>query len=131
MKFVKAVLIILLITPLGILNGGLRIYVTEPLLGVHIAMPLSGLIMSALVFLTAYVFIPKIGKCKTIEYIVIGTLWSLVANLFDLIITFLENGTISDFLRMFDVSTGNLWSLVVIVCFVSPIITAKIRRLPR
>jgi len=129
MKFVKAILIWILLAPLGILNGGLRVYITEPLLGSNLALPLSGIILSVLIFVVVYFLIPKIGNCKTIEYIIIGVVWVFLTNLFDLLIIFFENGTVSDLIRMYDVTTGNLWSVVVIVTFVSPILVAKIRKL--
>jgi hypothetical protein len=30
---------------------------------------------------------------------------------------------------MFDITTGNLWSIVVIVCLIAPMLVAKIRKL--
>jgi hypothetical protein len=130
MKFIKAILIWLIMTPLGILNGGLRVYITEPLLGSKAALLLSGIILSVLIFLMAYLLIPKIGKCKTSEYILIGSMWFCLTNLFDLFISiFIENGTIMDFFRLYDITTGNLWSLVVIVCLISPVLVAKIRNI--
>jgi len=129
MKFIKAFLVWLLITPLAILNGGLRLFIIEPYLGEHIALPLSSIILSLLIFLLAFLLIPKIGSCKRNEYIAIGTMWFVLTNLFDLFITFLENGSISDFLKLFDVTTGSLWIVVIVVCFISPILVAKIRKI--
>jgi len=129
MKFVKAFLIWLLITPLAILNGGLRIHVTEPFLGEHIALPLSSIILSVMVFVLAYFLIPKIGICKKNDYLTIGAMWFALTNAFDLLFTFLENGTISDFIKLFDVTTGSLWIIVIIVCFISPLLVAKIRKI--
>jgi hypothetical protein len=129
MKYVKAILIWLLITPLAILNGALRDFVTEPLLG-GIALPLSAVILSVMIFVMAYLLIPKIGKCTAIEYLLIGLAWFVLTNLFDLSMTiFLENGSMADFLAMYDITTGNLWCVVVLVCLISPILVAKIRKL--
>ena len=129
MKFVKAFLIWLLITPLAILNGGLRILVTEPFFGEHIALPLSSIILSLLVFVLAFFLIPKIGKCTKNEYLTIGAMWFVLTNLFDLLFTFIENGSISDFLKLFDVTTGSLWIIVISICFISPILVAKTKKL--
>ena len=129
MIYIKAILIWLLMVPLSILNGGFRIYIAEPLWGNHIAQPLSGIVLSVLVFAMAYILMPKIGKCKTGGYILIGLMWSVLANLFDLLMTIAETGQVSDFLIMYDIATGNLWSVVVIVCFLSPLLTAKIKNL--
>lgn len=125
-KYLKALGIWLLLTPLGILNGGLRIYITEPLFG-NIALPLSGIILSIMIFIVSYLLIPKIGKCKTIEYIFIGVCWATLTNIFDLLVTIIENRPLSDFLKMYNITTGNLWILVIMTTLTSPVIVTKIR----
>lgn len=61
-KYMQAIGIWFLIIPLAILNGGFRESVLVKL--GDIALPLSGIILSACIFIVAYVFIPKI---KTVE----------------------------------------------------------------
>lgn len=129
MKFVKVFLIWTLMLPLGILNGGLRIYVTEPLLGSRIAQPLAGVILSILIFIVAFLLIPKVGKFTMIEYIFIGIAWFVLTNVAELLISIIEGVPVSEFFRAFDITTGNLWTLVVVVCLISPALTAKIRKL--
>ena len=128
MKFAKAVLIWVLIIPLAILNGALREQITEPLLGSSVALPLSGIILSVLIFIMAYLLIPKIGKSKAAEYVLVGVIWFALTNLFDLVMIMVSGNPVSDFFKMFDVTTGNLWSLVVIACLVSPVLAAKLRK---
>jgi hypothetical protein len=129
MKFLKAALIWLTILPLAILNGGIRDYVTAPLFGSNIALPLSGIILSALILGMACLLIPKIGKSSVADYILTGVLWVVLTNIFDLSLIFAEGKPLADFLSMFDVRTGNLWALVNISCLISPILAAKIRKL--
>ena len=129
MKFLKAFLIWLLMLPLGILNGGLRIYVTEPLFGSAVAQPLAGVVLSVLIFLVAFLLLPKIGKCTMKEYVFIGIAWFVLTNAAELVISVIEGIEVSEFFWAFDVRTGNLWSLVVIVCLVAPVLVAKIRKL--
>ena len=129
MKFAKAILIWVLIIPLAILNGVLREQITEPLLGSSIALPLSGIILSVLIFVAAYLLIPEIGKSKASEYVLVGVIWFTLTNLFDLVMILAVGNPVSDFWGMFDVTAGNLWSLVVIACLVPPILAAKIRKL--
>ena len=126
-KYVKAFRIWLLLTPIGILNGGLRIYITEPLFG-NFARPLSGIILSIMIFAVAYFLIPKIGKAKPIEYIGIGIGWAILTNIFDIVVNKIENRPFSDFLEMYDITTGNLWILVVIVTLTAPISVWKIKK---
>ena len=115
--------------PFAILNGGLREGITEPLLGENIALPLSGIILSIVIVVLAYFLLPKLGRGKSIEYVFIGLLWFTLTNLFDLIAFLVEGVPITEFFRMFDITTGNLWILVVTVCLISPILIAKIRKL--
>jgi hypothetical protein len=129
MIFVKALLLWLAIVPCAVVNGGLRDIVTEPLLGAAIAQPLSGVLLSGVIFAVAYFFIPKIGKGTPATYIFIGLMWFALTNLLDLSMILASGQPLSDFLVMFDITTGNLWSLVVIVCLASPILAAKLRKL--
>ena len=129
MKFAKAVLIWVLIIPLAILNGFLREYIAEPLLGSSVALPLSGIILSVLIFWVAYLLIAKIGQSKASEYILVGVIWFALTNLFDLLAIVIGGNPISDFFEMFDITAGNLWILVVVSCLISPILAAKLRKL--
>ncbi len=129
MIFAKALMLWLAIMPCAMANGVLREIVTEPLLGTAIAQPLSGVLLCAMIFAIAYFFIPKIGKGTLATYILVGLIWFALTNLFDFSATLASGKPFSDFLAMFDITTGNLWSLVVIVCLVSPVLTAKIRKL--
>ena len=123
-KYLKALGIWLLLTPLGILNGGLRIYITEPLLG-SLAQPLSGIILSIMIFALSYFLIPKIGECRQRDYIYIGIGWAILTNIFDIAVNSIENRPFSDFLKMYDITTGNLWIIVIIVTLISPIAANK------
>lgn len=125
-KYLKALGIWLLLTPIGILNGGLRIYITEPLFG-SIALPLSSIILSILIFIVAYFLIPELGKLTTKEYISIGVCWAILTNIFDFIVTLMENKPVSDFFEMYNITTGNLWIFVVITTIFAPIMVSKIK----
>ncbi len=129
MKFIKALILWLGIMPCAIVNGVLREIVTDPLLGSALALPLSGVLLCAMIFAIAYFFIPKIGKGTLATYIIVGMMWFALTNLFDFSVILASGKPISDFLAMFDITTGNLWSLVVVACLVSPVLAAKMRKL--
>ncbi len=129
MKLVKTLILWLGIVPCAIMNGVLREIVTEPLLGNAIALPLSGVFLCVMIFAIAYFFIPKIGKGTLATYVLVGLIWFTLTNLFDFSVILASGKPISDFLSMFDITTGNLWSLVVVVCLVSPVLAAKMRNL--
>lgn len=125
-RYLQAAGIWCLMIPLAIINGWLRENVLI-LLG-DMALPLSGLILCACIFVTALLLIPKIKNCKPYDYIVFGAMWFLLTNLFDLSSMILSGGSLLDFLKIYDVTTGNLWIAVVIVSAVSPYLASKQKR---
>jgi len=129
MKYTKAALIWLLIIPAIILNGILRRFVTEPLFGDNIALPLSNIILSILIFFIAYLFIPKIKKGKKADFILIGIIWLALISLFDFLINMSNNLFVSEFFYAHDITNGNLWFLAILMCFVAPMIVANLRNL--
>jgi len=129
MKVIKSILIWISFIPFAILNGGLRDIIIEPLFGTNIALPLSSIILSIVIITLTYFLLPMLGKGRSIEYILIGTLWFVLTNLFDLLLVISVNRPLTDFFQAFDITTGSLWILVIITCLISPILTAKIRKL--
>ena len=125
-KYLQAIGIWLLIIPLAILNGGLRESVLNKL--GNIALPLSGIILSVCIFMVAFILIPKIKNCKKKDYIIIGVIWFVLTNLFDLSMYLSEGGNFNDLLKSYNFLSGNLWIVVVITTLLSPIIVSKIRK---
>lgn len=126
-KYIQAIGIWFLIIPLAILNGGLRENILVKL--GSIALPLSGIILSICIFVVALLLIPKIKECKPKDYIIFGIIWFVLTNLFDLFMYISEDKGINELLNSYNFLNGNLWILVVITSFVSPIIISKIKRL--
>ena len=125
-KYMQVIGIWLLIIPLAILNGGFRESVLVKL--GDIALPLSGIILSACIFIVAYVFIPKIKNCRTKDYVIFGLIWFVLTNLFDLTMYISEGGGMEDLINSYNFLNGNLWILVVVTTLVSPIVVTKIKR---
>lgn len=124
-KYIQAIGIWFLIVPLAILNGGLRENILVKL--GSIALPLSGIILSICIFVVALLLIPKIKECKSKDYIIFGIIWFVLTNLFDLLMYISEGKGINELLNSYNFLNGNLWILVVITTFVSPIIVSKIK----
>lgn len=124
-KYLKAIGIWALIIPIAIINGMLRekVYIK---LG-SLALPLSGIILSVGIFIVAYSFIPKINKCDRKDYILIGILWFILTNLFDLSMLISSGGNFSDLLKSYNFLQGNLWIVVVLTTLLSPIVVAKLK----
>lgn len=124
-KYIQAIGIWFLIVPLAILNGGLRENILVKL--GSIALPLSGIILSICIFVVALLLIPKIKECKSKDYIIFGIIWFVLTNLFDLLMYISEGKGINELLNSYNFLNGNLWILVVITTFVSPITVSKIK----
>lgn len=124
-KYAQAMGIWCLIIPLAILNGGLREMVLVKLGSA--ALPLSGVILSACILAIALWLIPKIKHCTRGDYLAFGALWFVLTNGFDLRMILAEGGGLRELLALYDVTSGNLWLLVVIVTALAPYLAAKWR----
>jgi len=125
----KSLLIWVLIIPLAIVNGVLRENVLNAYLGKNSALPVNGIILCFFVFFLSLVFIPRLGKGKTKNYILIGLLWLLLTVIFEFTLGFIMNEPLSELIKAYDITTGNLWLFVVLVVGCSPWLTAKIRKI--
>lgn len=124
----KSMLIWLGIIPLAILNGGLREAVLIPLLG-SIALPISGILLSALSFLLTYIFIPRLGKNKQSAYIKIGFVWILATIAFEFVLGFATGESLENMLAVYNILSGNLWPFVVVFIGLTPWLTAKVKKI--
>ena len=124
----KSILIWLSIIPLAILNGGFREAFLISWIGESFAEPLSGMILCLLIFIVSFVFIPRIGKGEPITYWKVGILWIALTIPFETILGLTMGDSFSELLKAYDVTTGNLWSVVVVFMGVTPWLVAKIKR---
>ena len=125
----KSILIWLSIIPLGILNGGFREVFLTPRLGESCAQPISGIILIALIFIVSFIFIPRIGKGLPQTYWKIGVLWVALTIIFETIFGLAIGSTFTELLKAYNVTTGNLWLLVILYIGISPWLVAKIKRI--
>jgi hypothetical protein len=125
----KSLLIWLSMIPLAILNGGLREEFLTPQLGEGYAQPVSGIILLLLIFIVSFVFIPRIGKGEEKTYLKIGFLWIILTIVFETILGLAMGNSFCEMLKAYDITTGNLWLIIVIFTGIIPWLTAKIRRL--
>ena len=125
----KSLLIWLAIIPLAILNGGLRQNVLNPLLGERIGEPLSCVLLCIIIFVLCWFFIPRIGRGTAKTYWIIGLWWVILTILFETGFGLLTGDSLAELIRAYDITTGNLWSFVVLFTGIAPWITAKARKL--
>lgn len=125
----KSLLVWILIIPLAILNGGLRDQILTPILGKQIALPISGVLLCILIFIVTFLLLNKLvrGTCK--EYIIIGLVWLIFTIGIEFVIGMKMNLSMTEMLSAYDITSGNLWLLVVLFTGITPWLTAKIRRI--
>ena len=125
----KSILIWLAIIPLAILNGGFREAFLTPRLGESCAQVISGIILLLLLFFVSFIFIPRIGKGISKTYWKIGVLWVALTIAFETILGLTMGNTLSELIKAYDVTTGNLWLLVVLFTGITPWLVAKIKHI--
>lgn len=80
---VKAFGIWLVILFCAVLNGALREIFLIPNLGVFIAQILSGVLLSAIILLFSYGFIPRLGILSKVQIFYPGLFWLVLTVLFE------------------------------------------------
>lgn len=128
--FIKATGIWLLMVAGAVGNGLLREKVLSPLLEDRFALPLSGVMLSVLIFVVAYLTIPFIEKSEGRIYVFIGLLWVVLTLSFEFIFGHYGAGkSWREIVEVFDVMNGNLFTLALITSAASPWLAAKIQGL--
>ncbi|MDR0311147.1 MAG: hypothetical protein LBJ21_06140 [Acidobacteriota bacterium] len=125
----KSILIWLSIIPLAILNGGLRETFLTPWLGESCAQPISGIILCFLIFIVSFVFIPRIGKGEAKTYWKIGLLWIVLTVVFETLLGLAMGDNFGELLKAYDITTGNIWLIVVVFIGIAPWLIARIKRI--
>ena len=125
----KSILIWLLIIPLAVLNGGFRETFLTPRLGESYAQPVSGIMLLLLIFIVSFIFIPRIGKGTPKTYWKIGILWLVLTIVFETILGLAMGNTLTELLKAYDLTTGNLWLLIVLFTGITPWIAARIKQI--
>jgi hypothetical protein len=122
-------LIWLAIVPLAILNGALREGILEPLIGSKIARPLSGVILIILIFIVSFIFLPRLKKGTPRIYLIIGLLWVLATVVFETALSLFMGMSFNEIIHAYNITTGNLWLLVVLFIGFAPTVVAKIKKI--
>lgn len=129
MAILKSLLIWLLFIPCAILNGGLREYVLSPSIGEQMALPLSGLLLCVLILAVTWFLLPKIGRQKKATFIQIGVVWFILIILFETILGLSGGNSLQELLSAYDITSGNLWLMVVLFTGFVPYYVAQQRKL--
>lgn len=128
--FCKATGIWILMALTAILNGVLRETVLVSMLGTQTALPVSGMLLTVLVFLVTLILIPVIGRSDTKTYLRIGIYWLLLTLSFEFLFGhYIAGKPWLEILQVFNLKQGDLFSVVLLVTVFAPLIAAKTRGL--
>ena len=127
MKILKSLLVWVCFIPVAILNGGLREYVLDEAVGEQWALPLSGIILSACIFLLTWLLLPVTVKALSAkDSMRIGICWVFLTIAFEFVSGLAGGSTITELLAAYNPLTGNLWLLVLAATLLSPTAVRKI-----
>lgn len=130
LALIKGTGIWLLIMLAAVANGMLREALLEPALGTAAALPLSGILLTLIIFVMSWLFAPVIGRTGTSTWLAVGLLWVTLTLAFEYLfghfVAGIPSGEIS---RVFDVRGGNLFSLALLAACLSPWLAARLRGL--
>lgn len=123
----KALAVWAVILLLAVLNGALREVVLLPKLGAPWGLLLSGALLSALILAAAYLALPWFGTRQAPLLWCIGLTWVILTLVFEFSLGRWQGKSWSTLLEAYTFKGGNIWSLVLVVVVVAPVIAAKLR----
>lgn len=126
----KSVVIWLVLMITAVANAAIREKLLVPVIGSGISLPVSGLLLSILIFLVVYVSLPFFGNNGVNEYLLIGISWFTLTIVFEFLFGSLVAGkSWYEILQVFNIFKGNLFILALISTLISPWLSAKLRGL--
>lgn len=129
-SWAKALAVWMFLVLLAILNGGLRESLLVSALGATAALPVSGLLLSAAIFLAAWFTTPWLGCRHASQFWIIGIFWLVLTLLFEFGFgRFVQHRDWLDLLGAYTFRDGNPWPVVLVVTLVSPRLVARVRGL--
>ena len=125
----KATGIWFILVIIAILNAVVRDKILEPLIG-RTALPVSGLLLSLFIFIAAFVSVPLMGSSNSKDYGIVGIAWFGLTLGFELLFgRFVTGKSWQAIMGVFNILKGDLFSIALLTCLVSPWVSAKLRNL--
>ncbi|MBZ0223621.1 MAG: hypothetical protein IT467_00850 [Dokdonella sp.] len=125
--FAKAFAVWCAILVLAIANGALREGVLIPRLGLHAGMILSGVLLAALIVLVSTLCLPWFDLQSTRALLLLGLGWLGLTLAFEWSFGLLRGKSTSELLAAYAFKDGNLWTLVLLVTLLAPLLAAWLR----
>ncbi|MBI2486259.1 MAG: hypothetical protein HYW01_04730 [Deltaproteobacteria bacterium] len=123
---IKSIGIWILLVLLAILNGGVREKLLVPHLGQQWAHPVSGLLVSIIIFVITLGVFPILGINSSYQAWLVGGIWLLLTVAFEFLFGhFVMGESLSKLLEAYDVLKGSLWLVVLVTTLISPYLAEK------
>jgi len=118
----------LLLMLIAVLNGMLREVWLVPQLGSGTALPLSGVLLSILIFIVTLTTVRWLPLAAAADAWKVGGFWLLLTIAFELLFGHFALGASWDrLLAAYSPGNSNLWLLVLLTILVAPFLAAKTR----
>lgn len=124
---IKALAIWAGILVLAVLNGMLREAILIPKLGTSVGLVLSGLLLSTLIFIMAYLALPWFGSRRPADLVGIGIGWLALTLFFEFTFGLWQGKSVQIMLEAYTFKGGNIWPVVLAVTALAPYLAAKLR----
>lgn len=115
------------IVVLAVANGALRQAVLIPKLGAAPGQVLSGVLLSCLILIVAYLALPWLGVRSGRELLFVGLEWLAATLIFEFSFGLLRGKSLSELLEAYTFKGGNIWPVVLVVTAAAPWLAAKLR----
>ena len=112
---------------LAVINGALREAILVPKLGMAAGLVVSGVLLSALILVVAYLSLPWVGARRTIELLGIGIGWLALTLVFEFSFGLWQGKSWQVMLEAYTFKGGNIWPVVLAVTALAPYLAAKLR----
>lgn len=118
----------LVIALFAVINGVLREQVLVRLAGEKLALPLSGITLSLIIFIVTLYMLHLVRFSTLGGFIGLGFFWLCITLIFEYSMGyFLEKKPIREISRVFNIRKGNLFILALLVAALAPAIVAKLK----
>lgn len=124
----KALAVWLGILVLAVANGAFREAVLLPALGKPAGLVLSGVLLSGLILVLAYLALPWFGRAPISRDFAIGSGWLCLTLAFEFAFGHLiQDKPWSQLVEAYTFKDGNIWPVVLLVTAAAPYVSARIR----
>lgn len=124
----RAAIIWAAIAFMAIVNGLVRENIIAPTVGANVALPISGVTLSLIVLVITYASFKYLAATNKSNCVFIGAQWVFMTLAFEFVFGhYVAGKSWAEILQVFNVFSGDLFVLVIIVSLVSPYAVARIK----